>query len=154
MQLTIPPGSNRPLPAEVHEALERLRAESDHSEDQKSKALLLHELGVVEEIAGDDHSAARDLLQAVNADTALREPLEQLCFLLERRGSFKNLPRLLERMVRVATGDQERLRALHALGDFLVDVPADFEAAKKAYQSAREIAGAGPQKHETDTKAN
>lgn len=143
MHLTIPPSSIRPLPAEVHEALSRLRLEAELTEDTKSKALLLHEIGYIEEVAGDDHAAARDLLAAVNTDTQLREPLEQLCFLLERRGSLKNLARLLERLVRVATTDQEKARAHEASGDFAVDANADFEAARVAYEAARALGAPG-----------
>src|SRR5438876_11544473 len=73
-----------------------LRAEHAAQRGAVSKALLLHELGVLGDRGGDDMSAARDYLAAFNADPQFREPLEGLVRLLQRRKSAKNLGKLLE----------------------------------------------------------
>jgi hypothetical protein len=100
------------------------------------RALLMHEIGVLEELHRDDHAAAKDLLGAVNAATSLREPLEHLIALVERRHSFQNLGKLLDRLGRVASEPEEVVRAQLARGDFLSDQRHDDEGARQAYAIA------------------
>ena len=89
---SIPPGPASRIPppsAEAMAAIEgtvrRLRAELAGTTDKARQARLLAEIGDIEERAGDEPGAARDLLAAFNAEPAFREPLEGLVRLLERR---------------------------------------------------------------------
>src|SRR5687768_13148115 len=113
--------SSPPDPSIVTSAIARLRAEHDAATSNVLKAILLHEIAVLEELIGDEAAAARDQLNAVNAEPDFREPLERLIAIIERRQSFKNLSKLLERLVRVADGADERARALIEQGAFLAD---------------------------------
>jgi hypothetical protein len=63
----------------------RLRAECEATTSAAGQAILLHELGVLEELIGDEAAAARDQLGAVNAEPEYREPLERLIAIIERR---------------------------------------------------------------------
>src|SRR4051812_39727931 len=94
----------------VTSAIARLRAEHDAADDARSRAVLLHEIGVLEERLGDETASVRDQLGAVNADSEFREPLERLIAIIERRQSYNNLGRLLERLVTVADRPEERAR--------------------------------------------
>ena len=96
----------------VTSAIARLRAEHDGASDSKARAILLHEIGVLEERVGDETASARDQLGAVNAEPEFREPLERLIAIIERRQAYKKLGRLLERLVNVADRPEERARAL------------------------------------------
>ena len=96
----------------VTSAIARLRAEHDRAQDSRLRAILLHEIGVLEERVGDETASVRDQLGAVNAEPEFREPLERLIAIIERRQSYKNLGRLLERLVSVADRPEERARAL------------------------------------------
>src|SRR3954463_14254014 len=98
----------------VASAVARLRAEHDAAIDSKARAVLLHEIGVLEERVADETASVRDQLGAVNAEGEFREPLERLIAIIERRQSYKNLGRLLERLVSVADRPEERARALLA----------------------------------------
>lgn len=98
--------------AVVTSAIARLRAEHDRAQDSRLRAVLLYEIGVLEERVGDETASVRDQLGAVNAEADFREPLERLIAIIERRQSYKNLGRLLERLVSVADRPEERARAL------------------------------------------
>lgn len=65
---------------------------------------------------GDEGAAARDQLSAVNEQPDYREPLEQLITIIQRRQSYKNLGKLLERLVRVSDTPEaiERAELDHA----------------------------------------
>lgn len=143
MRLSLRPSSIPPSARELLEAVQGLRAELEQVSSPEERALLLHEIGVLEELHRDDHAAAKDLLGAVNAASALREPLETLVALVERRHSFQNLGKLLDRLGRVATTPEEIARAQLARGDFLSDQRKDDESARQAYEYA-ERAGAQP----------
>src|SRR5689334_16513587 len=113
---SFPPGPSSTSPAAIY-----LRAEQASASDPQHKALLLHELGVVEERAGDEMGAAREFLAAFNSYPQFREPLEGLVRLLERRKSVKNLPKLLDALLRAAESPAERGRALLKRTAFAVD---------------------------------
>ena len=114
----------------VTSAIARLRAEHDGASDSKARAILLHEIGVLEERVGDETASARDQLGAVNAEPEFREPLERLIAIIERRQAYKKLGRLLERLVNVADRPEERARALLDHAFYLLDHEDDTAAAR------------------------
>ncbi|HWZ91755.1 MAG TPA: hypothetical protein VNW92_22990, partial [Polyangiaceae bacterium] len=120
----------------VSSAIARLRAEHDNSTESASRAILLHEIGVLEERLGDEAASARDQLGAVNAEPDFREPLERLIAIIERRQSYKNLGKLLERLVRVAERPEERSRALLDQAFYLLDHEDDFGNARSLLEQA------------------
>ena len=89
----------------------RLRAEHAAQQERSNQALLLHEVGALEETSGEEPAAVRDYLAAFNADSQFREPLEQLLRILQRRKSIKNLGKLLDALTRAAETPEERARA-------------------------------------------
>jgi tetratricopeptide (TPR) repeat protein len=120
----------------VTSVIQRLRAEHDATESTAAKAILLHELGVLSEALGDEAGSARDQLGAVNADPDFREPLERLIAIIERRQSYKNLGKLLERLVRVAETPEERARALLDQASFASDHEGDDGTARMLLEGA------------------
>ncbi|HEY3236213.1 MAG TPA: hypothetical protein VGJ84_15965, partial [Polyangiaceae bacterium] len=70
---------------------EQVRAEREAANEATARALLLHELALIEDQRGDEAAAARSELAAINEDPELRDPLERLISLIERRGFHKNL---------------------------------------------------------------
>ena len=120
----------------VTSVIQRLRAEHDAAESMATKAILLHELGVLSEALGDEAGSARDQLGAVNADPDFREPLERLIAIIERRQSYKNLGKLLERLVRVAETPEERARALLDQAAFASDHEGDDGSARMLLENA------------------
>jgi len=120
----------------VTSVMQRLRAEHDATESMATKALLLHELGVLSETLGDEAGSARDQLGAVNADPDFREPLERLIAIIQRRQSYKNLGKLLERQARVAETADERARALLDQASFASDHEGDDGSARMLLESA------------------
>src|SRR4051794_20100453 len=128
---SFPPGPSVTSPAAIY-----LRLEQANTSDPAHKALLLHELGVVEERMGDEMGAAREFLAAFNAYAQFREPLEGLVRLLERRKSVKNLPKLLDALLRVADSPVEKARALVKRAAFLVDFKKDDGGARASLLQA------------------
>jgi len=122
----------------------RLRAEQAASTTPARQAVLLHEIGVLEEALGDEAAAARDQLAAVNAEPEFTEPLERLIAIIERRQSFKNLGKLLDRLVKVATTSNERARALLDQAFFVQDHEANAEGARALLEQAAEEAPDDP----------
>jgi Tfp pilus assembly protein PilF len=120
----------------VTSVIQRLRAEHDATESTAARAILLHELGVLSETLGDEAGSARDQLGAVNADPDFREPLERLIAIIERRQSYKNLGKLLERLVRVAETPEERARALLDQASFASDHEGDDGTARMLLENA------------------
>ena len=119
-------------------AIARLRAEHDGATDSKTRAILLHEIGVLEERVGDETASVRDQLGAVNAEAEFREPLERLIAIIERRQSYKNLGRLLERLVTVADRPEEHARALLDHAFYLLDHEDDAANARALLEQATE----------------
>ncbi len=119
-------------------AVRRVRAEVAVTVDRGRKARLLNEAAEIQELAGDEPSAARDYLSAYNADTNFREPLEGLVRLLERRRSLSNLGKLIEALVAAAATPDERARALTERATFIEDVQKDLEGARGAAREATE----------------
>ncbi|MEO6601565.1 MAG: hypothetical protein ABIQ16_16945, partial [Polyangiaceae bacterium] len=117
-------------------AIARLRAEHDATTDRKARAILLHEIGVLEERVGDETASVRDQLNAVNAEAEFREPLERLIAIIERRQSYKNLGRLLERLVSVADRPEERARARLDHAFYLLDHEDDTASARVLLEQA------------------
>ncbi|HEX2731663.1 MAG TPA: hypothetical protein VHM70_08665 [Polyangiaceae bacterium] len=138
MRLSLRPSSIPPTPEELLSVAADLRAELEATELPEARALLHYEVGVLEEQHRDDHGAARDLLSAVNAASNLAEPLERLIALVERRHSFQNLGKLLDRLGRIASTPEEVVRAQLARGDFLADHRHDDEGARQAYALAEQ----------------
>src|SRR6185503_2375273 len=128
---SFPPGPSANSPAAIY-----LRAEQASATDPQHKALLLHELGVVEERASDEMGAAREFLAAFNSYPQFREPLEGLVRLLERRKSVKNLPKLLDALLRAAETPGERGRALLKRASFAIDYRKDDAAGRGALLQA------------------
>jgi len=124
----------------VTSAIARLRAEHDGASDGKARAILLHEIGVLEERVGDETASVRDQLGAVNAEAEFREPLERLIAIIERRQSYKNLGRLLERLVNVADRPEERARALLDHAFYLLDHEHDAAGARALLEQATDDA--------------
>src|SRR5690349_16877097 len=135
-----PPQSSPPDGSELNASIGRLRAEHEIASSATTQAVLLHEVGVLEELVGDEAAAARDHLAAVNSDPEFREPLERLVAIIERRQSYKNLGKVLERLVRVADSAGERARALIEQAAFLADHDNDLEGPKTALLEASEQA--------------
>src|SRR5262245_45016041 len=118
-----------------------LNAEQESATEPQNKALLLHELGVFEERAGEEMEAAREFLAAFNAYAQFREPLEGLVRLLERKKSVKNLPKLLDALLRVAESPVEKARALVKRAAFLSDYRKEDDAARASLlQATSELA--------------
>ncbi|MEZ4227392.1 MAG: tetratricopeptide repeat protein [Polyangiaceae bacterium] len=124
-----------PVDQVTEAALDRLREELDWCENELSRAVLLHEIALLESARGDESSAARDHLEAVNAEPEFSEPLERLIAILRGRGSQKNLEKLLERLVEVADGGEERARALLERARYL-HAERDFPGAITALEEA------------------
>jgi hypothetical protein len=128
---SFPPGPSANSPAAIY-----LRAEQASATDPQHKALLLHELGVVEERASDEMGAAREFLAAFNSYPQFREPLEGLVRLLERRKSVKNLPKLLDALLRASESPAERGRALLKRAAFAIDYRQDDATGRGALLQA------------------
>ncbi len=120
----------------VASAIALLRAEHDAAGDGKTRAILRHEIGVLEERLGDETDSARDQLGAVSAEPNFGEPLERLIAILERRQSHKNLGRLLERSVTLAARPEERARALLDQAFYLLDHDEDIGSARALLEQA------------------
>jgi hypothetical protein len=114
----------------------RLRAEQAATTSSARSALLLHEVGVLEEALGDEAAAARDQLAAVNVEPEFTEPLERLIAIIERRQSYKNLGKLLDRLVKVAVSPNDRARALLDQAFFLSDHEGDSAGARALVEQA------------------
>jgi tetratricopeptide (TPR) repeat protein len=127
-----------PDPALVTSTIGRLRAEHASSGDSGRQAILLHEIGVLEERLGDEAAAARDQLSAVNAEPEFSEPLERLIAIIERRQSFKNLGKLLDRLSKIAQKPEERARAAVEQAAFLSDHEQDHASARALLEQAAE----------------
>jgi hypothetical protein len=133
--LTASPGQDS---AQVVATVARLRAEHAASTTPSRSAVLLHEVGVLEEALGDEAAAARDQLAAVNAEPEFTEPLERLIAIIERRHSYNNLGKLLNRLVKVAVTPSERSRALLDQAFFLQDQEGDAAGARALVEQAAE----------------
>ncbi|MBK7586372.1 MAG: tetratricopeptide repeat protein [Myxococcales bacterium] len=118
--------------------LARLRAEHESADSAVARAILMHEIAVLEERSGDSSAAARDQLDAVNAEPEFHEPLERLIQIIQRSGSSKNLGKLLDRLSQVAEGAEERVRALLERAAHLVDVEVDTDTARAVLEEAAE----------------
>ncbi|HET7540228.1 MAG TPA: hypothetical protein VFK05_10165 [Polyangiaceae bacterium] len=122
----------------ITSAIARLRAEHDGASDNKTRAILLHEIGVLEERIGDETASLRSQLGALNAEPEFREPLERLIAIIERRQAHKKLGKLLERLVSVADGPEERTRALLDHAYYLLDHEDDPAGARVLLEQASE----------------
>lgn len=136
LQYAAPPAS--PYTTQLNASVQRLRNEQEAAVSATSQALLLHEIGVLEELLGDEAGAAREQLAAVNKDPDFREPLERLIALLERRQSDDDLGKLLERLVQIADAPTERARALIDQAAFLADHEGSLDEARERLLQAAE----------------
>ncbi len=132
-------GASLTDPALIAASIDRLRAEVEAVESPAQQALLRHELGILEEAAGEEAAAARSLLAAINADAEFREPLEQMLALVQRRDSTKNLGKLLDRLVKVASTTEERTRASLERAAHLADRESDDVGAREELELALEL---------------
>jgi hypothetical protein len=80
--------------------------------------------------------AARDYLASFNSYAQFREPLEGLVRLLERRKSVKNLPKLLDALLRAAETPSEKARAFTKRAAFSLDYRKDDATAKASLLQA------------------
>ena len=128
--------STPPDPSLIDAMIKRLRAEHDAAQTSTARAILLHELGILEELMGDEGAAARDQLGAVNAEPEYREPLERLLSIIERRQSYKNLGKLVDRLVRIAEEPDERSRALQEQAAYLADHEENLSEARRHLEGA------------------
>jgi cellulose synthase operon protein C len=128
--------------AAIDDTVRRLRAELAAATNPSRQARLLADVGDLDEILGDQPGAARDYLAAYNADPAFHEPLEGLVRLLEKRRSLKNLGKLIDALVRAATGPEESARALTMRAAFEADVNGHLAEAKTSARAATAVEGA------------
>src|SRR6185369_4655539 len=112
----------------------------DGASDSKTRAILLHEIGVLEERIGSETASARAQLGAVNAEPEFGEPLERLIAIIERRQESKKLGKLLERLVNVAARPDERTRARLDQAFYLLDHEDDAAGARVLLEQATEDA--------------
>jgi len=124
----------------ITSAIARLKAEHDGASDSKTRAILLHEIGVLEERIGSETASARAQLGAVNAEPEFGEPLERLIAIIERRQESKKLGKLLERLVNVAARPDERTRARLDQAFYLLDHEDDAAGARVLLEQATEDA--------------
>ncbi len=116
--------------------LDALRAEHAEQVDPAVQAVLLHELAVLEEQAGNESGAAKDELASHETDPDFREPVEGLLRMLRRRKSVKNLGTVLRTLVEVASTAEEQGRAHLALAQFQKDIEGDLPGAESSIQQA------------------
>ncbi len=126
----------------------RLQGELEATEGGELRALYLHELGLLLERLGDDASAARFYKESYNSAPGFREPLEALVSVFRRRGTYKNVGRLLEALTQLgptsetpraeAFEREEHARAQIELAAFLLDHQSDAAGAQVALEAALE----------------
>lgn len=147
---TSPPSEENTSPSPENEALiaaaARLQGELENIESGELRAMYLYELGLTLERLGDDPSAVRHYKESYNSSPGFREPLEALIAVLRRRGTFKNLDRLLGELVKGGTTDdtpeslafvsQEIARAQVEMAAYLLDHQGDGSAAQAALEDA------------------
>jgi tetratricopeptide (TPR) repeat protein len=138
----VPPDPPSETPLAVREAMRRVRAELEPTTDRPRQARLLMAVADLEERAGDEPGAAREYLAAYNADQSVREPLEGLVRLLEKRRSLKNLGKLIDALVRTSTAPDERVRALLMRASYQTDVADDLVEGKRSALEATAVEGA------------
>ncbi|HVW29053.1 MAG TPA: tetratricopeptide repeat protein [Polyangiaceae bacterium] len=136
MTFSLPPNSASPDPNVADPVLAELRAECDRAPTDVSRGLLLHEIGVLEDATQNEGQAARDLLSAVNSLPDFHEPLERLVALIERRKSYKNLGKLVDRLAKIAATPEESSRALVSVAAYREDHESDVEAARASLEAA------------------
>jgi hypothetical protein len=122
--------------------LEWLRAEWGAQGDSSRTARLLAHIGELEERSGEAAAAARDFLEAYDADPTFREPIESLLRVLQRRPTLKSQPRIFDTLVESAASPQERVRALVLRATQRADVDGDWGAAQADLLEAVAVEGA------------
>jgi tetratricopeptide (TPR) repeat protein len=138
----VPPPLSADAVAAIDDKIRRLRAEIAGVADPARQARLLADVADLEESIGDQPGAARDYLAAYNVDPSFHEPLEGLVQLLEKRRSLKNLGKLIDALVRAASGPEETARALIMRAAFEADVNGHLAEAKATARSAACVEGA------------
>lgn len=107
--------------------------------DRHDKALFLSEAGEVDDrVRGDELSAAKSYLAAVNSYPRFRPPLEALVRMYLRRRSANNLLKLTEALVKAATTPRGKAEALCLKAEILEDRLSDPAASRAAYEEAAE----------------
>ncbi len=107
--------------------------------DRQDKALFLSEAGEVDErVRGDELSAAKSFLAAVNSFPRYRPPLEALVRMYLRRRSANNLLKLCEALVKAAATPRAKAEALCLKAEILEDRLSDAAASRAAYEEAAE----------------
>lgn len=148
MHISLLPTSTPPEAGPRQALLERnlvwLREELEGSLLPEQKAAIRHQIGSLEQLAGRDSNAVRELLAAVNSLASFKEPLEALIILIERHRSFKNLPTLLEHLCRTADSAEEMSRAQLLSAWFSILHARDDTRALAAVESALEASPADP----------
>ena len=123
-----------------HVASGWLEAEIEATNSTSTRALLLHEAALLQELAGNFTESARLQLQAVNTDPQLAEPVERLLALFEQRHSLKNIGRVVERLLQLANTVEERERASLERAAYAMIEQRDADAAKQILLEAIDAA--------------
>ena len=114
-------------------------AAANRLSDRQDKALFLSEAGEVDDrVRGDELSAAKNYLAAVNSFPRYRPPLEALVRMYLRRRSAHNLLKLTEALVKAAPSQRAKAEALCLKAEILEDRLSDAAAARAAYEEAAE----------------
>lgn len=132
------PAPSTEASSDLKERIQWLVQEQAAAASKETKALLCYESALLRERAGDEPGAARDYLAAYNADPSFREPVEALAALLRRRKSYKNLGKLLDALVRAASGPEQAARAYMEQAAYLLEHNGDVGAARAAFEHAVE----------------
>lgn len=107
--------------------------------DRQDKALFLFEAGEVDErVRGDELSAAKSYLAAVNSHSKFRPPLEALVRMYFRRRSANNLLKLSEALVKAAATPRAKAEAQCLKAEILEDRVGDLAGARASYEEATE----------------
>jgi tetratricopeptide (TPR) repeat protein len=138
----IPPPLSAEARGALAETVRRLRAELAGTTEPARQARLLNEIGDAQERAGDEPAATRDYLAAYSADSTFHEPLEGLVRLLEKRRSLRNLGRLVDALVNVATSPEEKVRSLLMRASYIADVAGNPTEAQISARQATGVEGA------------
>jgi tetratricopeptide (TPR) repeat protein len=119
-----------------------LRAELEKARDPLRQARLHADLADAQEHLGDDASAARHYLAALEADSTFREPLEGLAHLIDKHPSLRGLANVFDELVRQAAAPDERVRALLMRAAYRLDIAGDLVGATANAREATAVDGA------------
>jgi lipopolysaccharide biosynthesis regulator YciM len=114
----------------------------EKAHDPLREARLHADLADAQEHLGDDASAARHYLAALEADSTFREPLEGLAHLIEKHPSLRGLANVFDQLVQHAAAPDERVRALLMRAAYRLDIAGDLVGATASAREATAVEGA------------